>query len=286
MPRRRYSKKSRLKRKWRQQKVSVGTIAKIAKKVATYEIKKKEEPKFSLNILGSPPVDSASLPTRCVITKTGLYEISPNAATGSLDSIWQQRVQHHPQTQPLLDDQGAGGTQVLSGFGTRVGDTVELKGIAVKGYLLLGKECENARIYMGFHSAEQQLNNPSAYLPRLDGMQLRRNIADTEKLNGTKVSKMFTLNHRAQDEEVKIPVNMYLPINKRVRYNLNQTPGTPMNEIWYMDKRYYFVCYSDTPNGSTVQGGIAPGIPNAQLQQTLDKFPQFYGSFRAYYRDS
>lgn len=186
----------------------------------------------------------------------------------------------------MLDDQGAAGTQVASGAGFRVGDTVHLKGIAVKGYLLLGPNCPNARVYMGFHTAEEQLNNPSAYLPRLDGMQLRRNIADTEKLNGTSVTKMFTLNHRASDEEIKIPINMYLKVDKRVRYNLNQIPGTPINEIWYMDRRWYFVCYSDVPNDSTLQGGIAPNTPNAQLQQTLDRFPQFYGSFRAYYRDA
>ncbi len=225
--------------------------------------------------------------TECVVTRTGLYEVRPNSATGVLDGIDQVAIQHHPQTFPYADDAGQGAAQVITGAATRAGQTIQLKGLAVKGFLVLGKNCPNARVHIGIYKAESTLNQPFSYLASLDGMELRRQIPHFEKLNKTKCGKTWTLNHRSAEDSLKVPVNLYLKIGKRVRYNEKQPAmvvQSPMDQQWYTDDRYYLVAYSDVPNADP-QTGIPNNVPNLQLITELEKWPRFYGSFRAYYRD-
>lgn len=274
--------------KWRQQKLAIGTVQKIARRVAKMQIAKQEEPLFSSNILGGRAGNNTEDTVRCVVTRSGLFEIAPGLT--NLLSINNAPVQHHPQTFPYqLFVPPSGVPQTLSVQSMnrfRAGRSIHLKGLAVKGYLCLGKDMGNARVHLGIYSSEDTLVNPQGYLPELDGIQMRRDIPDTEKLNGTKAKTTITLNHRANDQEVKIPVNLYLKVDKRITYNPKQTTSTPaMDELWYEDKRYYLIIYSDTKD-DILSGGIASNIPNAQLQATLDRFPTFYGRFTAYYRDS
>ena len=199
--------------------------------------------------------------------------------------------QHHPITYPaqtpLVGAQGAQ-LKLNSGQGFRIADTINLTGIGLKGYLCLGKDCDNAQVYAGIHKAESTLTNPIEFLPPLDGMVVRRSINNAEKLNGTKATKRWSLNHRANDQEVKIPVNMYLPLNKRIRYDRNQpdTDQGTMSQSVYDDLRYYLVMYSDVPDEALPGGGVGPQVPIAQQQDVYDRFPTFYGRWTAYYRDS
>ena len=281
-------------RKWRQQKLAVGTVQKIARRVAKIQIEKKEEPKYALTILGSKPGNNTEDPLRCVITKTGLYKIYPSSS-GNLANVDQFNLQHHPMTYPYDVVQGQAGAveKVTTGYGMRAGDTISLKGIGFKGFLCLGKSCANARVHLGIYKSESDLtgqnstDRPVDLLPPLDGMVVRREIENTEKLNGTKAIKTFTLNHRADDNEVKIPVNLYLPTSRRIRYNKNQPDRDAglMAQSQYEDLRYHFVCFSDVKDDA-LTGGISSTIPNSDYQATLDRFPTLYGRWTAYYRDS
>lgn len=252
------------------------------------QIQKQEEPKFSVNLLGGRPADTTSDVVRCVITRSGLWEVNTDAGTGFLTNVNQASIQVHPITYPLDVIQGQAGVvhRVTTGRGMRVGDTIRLKGLGLKGYLCLGKECANARVHIGIYSSENNITDPQALLPELDGFQLKREIETAEKLNPTKVRRTYTLNHRANENEVKIPVNLYLPLNKRIRYNDGQPDrDTMFSQIQFDDLRYYIVMYSDRKD-SVLAGGIGPAVPNAQLAATLDSHPTFYGRWTAYYRDA
>lgn len=281
--------KSRNRGKWKQQKLAVGTVAKIARKVARFQIQKGEEPKFTNNILGEVAENSYSDPVRCIVTKSGLYRVAEQAS-GFLSNVSQTNLQHAPITYPastaIAQPQPAN-LKLSSGSGYRIGDTIHLKAIALKGYLMLGKSCPNAKVSASFHKAEQTLTDPVRYLPPLNGLTIRRSIDDTEKLNGTKVHKTWMLNHKAENQEVKIPVNLYLRVDKRIRYNKNQpdVDAGVMDQIWYDDLRYYLILYSDVKDEVQL-GGIGTNVPNAQLQDVIDRFPTFYGRWTAYYRDA
>lgn len=276
-------------RKWRQQKVSVGTIAKIAKKVAIKEQQKKEEPKYAINIFGAVPVDTTQDIGRCIITRGGLFEVATDVASGFLSNVNQEFLQHHPVTYPLDVVQGQAGVveKVSAGKGMRMADSIVMTGIGIKGYLCLGKDCPNARVHIGIYTSENNLVGRQSYLPQLDGFTLRREIATTEKLNNTKRKRTYTLNHRANEQEVKVPVNIFLKLNRRIKYASSQPDRDAgvMNQQYYQDLRYYAIIYSDIKD-EVITGGIAPNIPNADLEATLDRYPTFYGRWTAYYRDS
>lgn len=243
-----------------------------------------------MTILGGRPANSMSDVIRCIVTRSGLFEISPNTGTGFLNVLPQLPIQHHPITYPtdVNFTQPAGQHyKVSSGAARREGDSIMLKGLGLKGYLCLGKDCANARVHVGMFKSENNIADPQALLPELDGFQLRREIDTTEKLNGTKVGKTYTLNHRSSATEVKIPVNLYLPLNKRIKYGKNQpdVDEALMSQIWYEDLRYYIVMYSDVKD-EVLTGGIPGTVPNADLLSVYNKFPTFYGRWVAYYRDA
>lgn len=187
----------------------------------------------------------------------------------------------------VLQGQAGAVSKVATGYGMRAGHTIMLKGLGLKGYLSLGKSCPSARVHVGFYKSENNLTDPQGFLPELDGFQLRREIDTTEKLNGTKVKRTYTLNHKANDQEVKIPVDLYLPVNKRIKYGKLQPDrdGGVMDQIYFDDLRYYLIMYSDTKD-QILAGGISPTLPNTDLQKVYDTHPTFYGRFVAYYRDA
>lgn len=264
-------------------------MAKIARRVTKFQIMKQEEPKFSINLLGSRPGNNTEPIGRCVVTRSGLYEVTPTPATGFLSNIAQYPIQIHPITYPYDVVQGQAGQaeKVTTGAGMRQGDTIHLKGLGLKGYLCLGKDCPNARVHVGIYSSENNLTDPQGLLPELDGFQLRREISTAEKLNPTRMKRTYTLNHKANDQEVKVPINLYLKVNKRIRYSKNQPDRDSgvMSQIYFDDLRYYMIMYSDKAD-AVLAGGIGGTVPNADLQATYDSHPTFYGRWVAYYRDA
>lgn len=285
----RYRRRGRKKKgKWRQQKLAVGTVQKIARRVAKYQIQELEEPKFSVNLLGGRPGNNTEDVVRCIITRSGLFEVAPQA-TGFLSNTAQYPIQIHPITYPYDVVQGQAGQveKVTTGYGMRAGNTIMLKGLGLKGYLCLGKDCANARVHVGIYKSENNLTDPQSFLPELDGMQLRREIDTTEKLNGTKCKRTYTLNHRANENEVKVPINLYLPVNKRIKYGKNQPDRDSgvMSQIYFDDLRYYLIMYSDRKD-TVLAGGIGNTVVNADQTQIYDSHPTFYGRWTAYYRDA
>lgn len=264
-------------------------MQKIARRVAKFQIAKQEEPKYAVNILGARPDNNTTQVGRCIVTRSGLFEVTPNTTTGFLNNIEQHPIQIHPQTYPYDVVQGQAGVveKVSTGASMRQGDTIMLKGLGLKGYLCLGKECANARVHIGIYKSENSLTDPQGMLPELDGFQLRREIDTTEKLNGTRVKRTYTLNHKANDQEVKVPIDMYLKVNKRIKYGKQQPDRDAgvMNQIYFDDLRYYLIMYSDKSD-QVLSGGIAPNLPNLDQQKVYDTNPTFYGRWVAYYRDA
>lgn len=247
------------------------------------ELQKNSEPKFTINVLGKPAQTIIDRDRVCIIYRSGLYRIDPDIANVNLVSGNQIRLQHHPQTVPTYQIGAAAGSVIESGPRTRVGDTIEMTGLDICGYLTLGKGLANATVHIGLYKADVTVNTVPL-LPRLDAMTIRRQHDFTEVPNKI-TSRTFTLNHSANGTATRRKFQIYHRFKKprRVKYNQGQTSDQTINEARYMDDRYYLVMFSDTPD-EVVGGGI--GIhPVAQLQQLLDKNITFYGRYTAYYRD-
>ena len=289
--------KKRVRKKWRQQKVSVGTIAKIAKKVSNMQIRKKQEPKFSNIRLGVQATTLDGRDITCMVFRSGLYQVNQQPS-GFLSSFNQLLNQNHPQTYPEQVE-AAPSTAVRSGKETRQGDTIELTGLALQGYFLLGGGVNNATIRVSLCSAEQTLSEPVFLLPDVNGMQIRRTIENTEQLNVIR-SRYITMNHSAGG--VRLPQDPTDPLvnstrrynfkmyhrfkrPQRIRYNEGQNSAFPISLASYMDKRYYIIFKSDIPDPSP-SGGLPTNIPNSDLLPTLNQGVQFYGRWTAYYRDA
>lgn len=273
-------------RKWRQQKVAIGTIQKIAKRVANMQIEKKLEPKWSNLQLGFPNTAITGKPLRCVIFKSGVYKVGPGLPPSTfLFGALMNRSMHHPQTVPL--ELSPTTTAIESGAYRRQGDTIEVKGLSLKGMFIQGSECPSVTVRVSLCSAQETLPNPVALLPQLDWMTVRRSIDDTEKLNVLKTWEL-NFNQTADETERRRPFSFYhrFKSGKRIRYNENQALVYPgISETSYQDTRYYLVVYSDLPDESPT-GGIPSNIPNAQLQDVLARNVSFQGAFNCYYRDA
>lgn len=290
MPRKFYKKRRRRrqnkKKKWRQQKVSIGTIQKIAKTVATYQIKKKLEPKWSNLQLGFPQSAYNADPIKCLLFKSGLYKITQGPGIGgTLQSANMSRSQHHPQTVPT--ELSPVTTAILSGVNRREGETIEMTGLSVKGLFIQGSECPSVTVRISLCVASETLLQPVALLPQIDFMTIRRSIDDTEKLNVIKTWEI-NFNKTADTTERRRQFGFYHRFKKgrRIRYNENQALVFPgISEASYQDTRYYLVMYSDHPDEDPL-GGIPTGIPNGQYETVMSRNLQFYGSFNCYYRDA
>lgn len=274
---------------WRQQKLAVNTVKKIAKAVTRLEMQKKTEPKFSINVLGQPAPTLIQENFSCVLYRSGLYLITLNGPATFLQGTNMLKLQHHPQTVPTFNlGTGLGGATIESGPRTRIGDTIEMTGLDVSGYITLGKTLEHATVHIGLYKADQTLvNGVVPLLPKLSGMQIRRQIDFTEVPNKI-VSKTFTINHSANSTSTRRKFQLYHRFKKsrRVKYNDGQTSDQTINEARYMDDRYYLVMYSDRPD-LQITGGIPPNqIVAADYKQYLDDNVQFIGRYTAYYRDS
>lgn len=280
---RRKQRKRNTKRKWRQQKVSIGTIQKIARQVSTYQIKKQAEPKWSNLQLGFPNADIQGKPITCLVFKSGLYKVS-SGVPGFLQCSIMLRSQHHPQTVPLAVA-GAVGAPIDTGPHKRIGETINMTGLALKGMFIQGSTALSQTVRISLCTAKCTLPDPRQLLPNLDFMTVRRNIDDTEKLNVVKTWEL-NFNQTAATEPRRRPFSFYVKLNQRFRYNDDQSTQFPgIQETAYQDKRYYLVMYSDVPDEAP-GGGIPLNIPNNQLNQVQQRNIQFYGRFTAYYRDS
>lgn len=275
----------RNKKKWRQQKLAVGTVQAIAKQVTRLEMQKQTEPKFSINVLGTPSPTVHQRALRCVILKTGLYKITLTPNAEYLQSNWQINLQHHPQTTPTFQIGAPAGSPIESGPRTRIGDSIDMTGLDVSGYITLGKDLSNAAVHIGLYKADQTLNSVT-YLPKLNEMEIRRELDNTERPNKI-VSRTFMLNHGAQNTTTRRKFRLYHRFKKprRVKYNQGQTSDQVVNEARYQDDRYYLVMYSDVPD-EVVAGGISPNQAASTYEALLDKNVSWQGRFTCYYRDS
>lgn len=284
-PKNSYKNKNNTKRKWRQQKLAVGTVAKIAKRVANFQIQKKLEPKWTNLLLGTPSTTLDGRDITCCSYRSGIYSVS-QSPTGFLTSAIQLRSQHHPQTFPVTSNGPA--QPILSGKETRVGDTIEMTALLVQGYFKLGANLDNATVRVSLAHACATIQDPAFLLPDVNGMQIRRTIDNTEELNILK-NKYFTINHNAggNDREKRLNFKIYFKFKKprRIRYNEGQNTAFPINQNSYQDHRYYLIVKSDVPDPNP-NGGLNPNTPNAQLDQVLSNSLQFYARWTAYYKDA
>ena len=218
------------------------------------------------------------------VPRLGPVNLTQNSLTGKC---------HHPQTVPATIPVGVGPAPVpLQSFHhTRIGDTIEMTGLSISGWLTLGKDCPTAAVKISIYKSEQTISPfvpagtyPFTLLPRCNEMVVRRSIPNTEKLNKV-TSRRWVINHKAGETTTTFPIKIWVPFKgKRVKYNPGQPTDFPTNEASYMDDRYYAIFQSSVPD-EVPGGGFGLLLPNAQYQDLLDRNVQFKGKFMAYYRD-
>lgn len=267
--RRRYRRNNRA--KWRQQKLAVGTVQKIAKRVAIYQMQKKEEPKFTLLTIGSFPQDAA--PIGDMLTMRGRYE--------GTSGLYLNNDMFHPFTvRPPVITTGAVQT-VDSGRGTRIGDTVNLTGIALKGTLVFPKEIDHGvRVSISIYRADSVLSQDLyKYEFDLNNETNTRMIDDSEKIHKV-AQKSWLLNHTSGSQTIKRNVSMYIKFKngKRIRYNEDLVHAQGCSLLDFQDTRYLCSMRSDV-NGPAI-------FSDPVNANTRNAYPQFYGKWVCYYRDS
>lgn len=257
------------KRKWRQQKLSIGTIEKISKRIALHQIQKQEEPKFTLLTIGAfaatgPPIGN-------IIARDGQY----NGLTG----IYLNNDYFAPHTVKTIVSP-ANPIEVPTGRGTRLGDSVELVGIALRGTLVYPSQMDTGcRVRMTIFKADgPQGKNLNEYQTCIDLDDNSRMINDSEEISKVK-EKHWLLNHKTGSQTSKYNVNMYVRFKKpkRIRYNETVVNPAACSLLDFQDTKYRLSLTSDVPP----QAFVSP-VPAAVRNQ----YPQFYGQWTCYYRDS
>lgn len=261
------------KRKWRQQKISVGTIQKIAKAVAVAEDEKNIENLFSEHVIGLRGTVS-SRPSPQIVSKWGLS----SALTGVKEPLL-----FHPFT---IKSQitGVGPEDVKDGNGYRKGQEIMLKGLAVKGIITLPAGQRAGSIRVVVVRCDQHFADLYDKMPFLDRMKLRRQIGDDEY----KIS--YVINHTYTYGTVPFPqptfppaattlatrqikVDLYKKMNKRIEYNKQLQDNLSCNQGDFKEDRYILSITSQEPHLI-----VGPVVPHT--------FPEFQGQFLAYYTDA
>lgn len=287
---------------WRQQKVSINTIKKIATSISKYQDRKSQEPKYSLVPLGTIPTDFTGLPNPYIIMNSGAYKLTVGPQNINVQDL--NLIAHHPQTTQPVPVQGAA---INTSDSTRIGDTIRLTRLSCTGTIVLPQGCEDTKIHIGIYSSKSLQLNPRSKLVDANNMTSRRAIEDFQELNHV-ASKTFIMRHNigAQVQTngwtyQQLPQGFpaaefkgsftkkafslqvkFKGAGKRVRYNQDSTQILAGQD--YADLRYYLVMYSDRQS-LNINGGI--GIqPVASLNKILNEYPSFYGKWTAYYRDA
>lgn len=279
-----FKRRSRFRRKnkrslWRQQKLAVGTVKKIAKEVANIQIRKQVEPKYSLLTLGAfGTLSQQSQPVGWLITSRGLY----NTVTGA----YLNDTTFHPYTALLTAEPPAnvGDNQLInSAAGSRIGNSINLTGISLKGYIIYPRTIDagtviRANVYHAKHDLDLNLID---YEPSLHCDEIPRELDDVNQVSKV-MGKTWILNHRYGGADMKVPVRLYKSFGKAgKRIDYNDIPNTPAEckLVDFKSSRYLLSMTSDVPMPSA-------GMSVPPTAGQIELFPQFYGQFTAYYRDA
>lgn len=262
------------KQKWRQQKVAIGTIEKIARRVANYEIDKDVENKYSIVQVGHGGTSRVS-PLPLLLSTEGMYD-----AVTALDM---NNSYFAPNTVPAQAQQAGQPRPVNTGSGFRLGDQVTVTGIGFKGLLKLPELCAHATVTIKLLKFDAPLGRPPwAYFASLKRTGIRRQQLE---YNRAKVMKSITvnLNHRAYSRDVTREIDMYVKCkDKKIRYkkldDLNSRIG-PCVIADFQDEFFMLVAFSDATHPLT---GFPSPIPIGQA----NIFPHLYGRMVCYYQDA
>lgn len=260
------------KQKWRQQKLAVGTVEKIAKRIATMQIEKDAENKWTTLQVGLGG-NSQTPPAPVLIHTEGFCD--------AVLAVDYSNTFFSPNTRLAQVSAGGLPKAVESGEGYRIGDEVTVKGISFKGQLKLPALCAHARVtikVVKFKAPLQQM--PYKYFASLKYTGIRRELLEPHRAQVIK-SVTYNLNHRAYDRDVTKQVDIYVDLkNKPIRY---KEPGQLFNPLScaiadFQDEFYMLVMFSDA---TFPPGGFQPPIATA----TANLYPHFYGRLVTYYQD-
>lgn len=252
------------KAKWREQKISVGTIQKIARRVARHEDQKNIENLYSVLNIGTPGTLESYALSRAV-TKKGLS--SPTMGT-------KDELLFHPFTTKMqVDSLLPGVTEVDSNNGTRKGNEIFLRGLAVKGTINLPAGTPACRVRISVFKCDQHFSDLYDKQTPLDGMMLRRDLeTGAEKITPV-IQKEFSYNPNGGNNlNREFKVNLYKKIMKKIEYNATLVDEQSCSQADFKEDRYILSIISD--HNAT----IVPPMPT--------NIPQFYGMFIAYYTDA
>jgi len=256
---RRYSKKS----KWREQKISVGTIQKIARTIAKQEDNKNLEHLFTTHVIGvaSGGVDDSPAPR--LVTREGLS--NPTNATKDV-------ILFHPFTKKMQFTTGS--DIVKSGNGYRKGDEIFVTGIGVRGYIVVPNDMMAGTIRITVFHADQHFSDLWDKQTDLDNMMLKRSLDEDEYKVKVLMRKEYNFTPWGAGANVtkRINVNMYKKINRKIHYNDGLIDEDGCNQADFKDRRYLLSIISNVP---------VYGTP-----VDLDKNVKFQGMFNCYYTDA
>lgn len=252
----------------------MGTIEKIARRVANIEIDRDVENKWTTLTVGNGG-DEFTNPVPLLLTTKGMFD--------SVSGIDVSNSFFAPNT--ALEQVQAGGLPkaVVSGESYRQGDEVTVTGLSFKGLLKLPELTSHALItikIVKFAAPLQQL--PYKYFTSLKYTGIRRDLV--EPMRATVVKSMtVNLNHRAYSRDVTRMVDMYVPLNdKKIRYKEHARLLNPLDCAIadFQDEFYMLVAFSSASHPSGA--GFPSPIPTAQA----NLFPHLHGRFVCYYKDS
>lgn len=273
MPFKKRGRRQNKKAKWRQQKLAVGTIEKIARRVANIEIDKDLEAKWATLMVGDGGnSDTAPLPV--LVTTRGMFDAVngvdfSNSYFAPRTALQQTLTQGHPRP-------------IDAGEGFRIGDEVTVKGLSFKGLLKMPAACAHAQVtvkVVRFSAPLQQ--QPYSYFASLKYRELRRELPNNTRASVVK-SITLNMNHRAYSRDVTKVIDIYVPLkDKKIRY---KEPALLFNQLScaiadFQDEFYMLVIFSDTTHPAA---GFQTPIPVA----TANLYPHLYGRWTCYYKDS
>lgn len=272
----------------RQQKLSVRTVVKIAKKVATKAINQEAEKYFVQEKFGQnlgPTTDIGGH----FITRTGMYKQSNGANNNP--NLWGPKV---------LTIRGmsliANHIKFQTNVGVRVGANIKVTGIRLKGLVYFPFRCEQTQVELcifkcNMHNDEPQYETADllSYMPK------RVREADEEKSVGPEATikqsriiyrKVITYNPSGYDYEGGksryapkfVPIDKFIKQNQTITYNdAIESDTVDLLQGRIVKWRYLVSMKSTTADPDS-------GIP-ADIPEATKTIPQFIGNVTYYYTD-
>lgn len=217
--------------------------------------------------------DPEGVPLGNLITGRGMYNPV---------GIYTNDQFYHPFTfKTQLDPNGS---TVNSGPSTRIGDTVEVTGLSIRGWLKFPSQIDvGEEVRFAIYRVDQVLAKSLwEYEVPLNRMLIPRQIDDHEKLHKVFV-KSYRLNHKTGSQTMRVPVNIYKRFkkSKRIRFNETVVSDVSVHLTDYADDRYLLSITSTVP---APPNGVFNPLPPTPAER--NNYPQFAGNFICYYRDS